>query len=556
MRYAEEGLHPMVQKARESLYEGRVSRREFIRLACLLGTSYGAARFLAACGAPTATTGGGAAAEEIVRGGTLRCASQVPAVDHPMRFSWIYDANVFRHIFEYLNWYDEQGVTHPYLLESYVPNDDLTVWTLNLKQNVTWSNGDALEAEHVKWSIGQWLDPDVGSSTLGLWEGFLTSDGVEVVDAHTIKMNMDAPILAVAEQLTHYAAPILHPTFDGDCTSGNNPGTGYMTLDEYIEGEKARIVKRDDYWDMGADGKPLPYLDAMEWYSHGDDQAAGVAMLKSGQVESIYDVNIDNFLAIKDDANLRVIKTPTSSTRVGRFRVDLDPWTDNRVRMAVKKCQDRQKILDNSYFGQGDIGFDTHAAPSHPEFAPMDDIPYDPEGAKALLEEAGMSDLSFDIAVGTGWSDIVAFAETLQEDAKAAGISVTLDTMPNSAYWDVWTEAAVGITTWANRPLAVMVLPLAYIADSEGNPVPWNESRWVDDEFSALLKTAQGTFDLEARRAIMKDIQRIQSERGSVFIPFFKPVFRAYTNNVRGASGHPQNYNTEWREAWIEPSSE
>ncbi|NIN63377.1 MAG: hypothetical protein GTO63_01395, partial [Anaerolineae bacterium] len=88
-------------------------------------------------------------------------------------------------------------------------------------------------------------------------------------------------------------------------------------------------------------------------------------------------------------------------------------------------------------------------------------------------------------------------------------------------YWGLWTETAVGITTWAHRPLAVMVLPLAYIADSEGTPVPWNESRWVDDEFTELLQQAQGTLDVEARREIMADLQRIQQERGSIGIAWW-----------------------------------
>ena len=51
-------------------------------------------------------------------------------------------------------------------------------------------------AEHVKFNFAEWLNPDVGSSILGLWEGFLTIDGVEVVDDHTVNLNLDAPLLA------------------------------------------------------------------------------------------------------------------------------------------------------------------------------------------------------------------------------------------------------------------------------------------------------------------------------------------------------------------------
>ena len=81
-----------------------------------------------------------------------------------------------------------------------------------------------------------------------------------------------------------------------------------------------------------------------------------------------------------------------------------------------------------------------------------------------------------------------------------------------------------------------MVLPLAYIADNDGKPVPWNESRWVDEEFSKLLKTAQGTLDVEARRALMKDFERIQQERGSVAIAWWQSVW-----NIKSPSckAHP-----------------
>jgi len=582
-------VHHYLPTVFDRLRQGRITRRDFMRTATLLGLSAGVATVAAGCGGGAApeSSGGGAAApaeesapeeaaapteeaapaEEAAapaggpkRGGTLTVGTQVVAVDHPARFSWIYDANQFRHVFEYLTETDKDNITHPYMLDSWEANGDLTEWTLNLRQGIKWTNGDDFVADHVKFNFGEWLNPDVGSSILGLWEGFLTLDGVEVVDDHTIKLNLDAPLLAVPENLFHYPAQIMHPSFDGDITSGKNPSTGPYTMEEYKVGERTRIVSRvangdDGYWQMGEDGSPLPYLDAIEWVDLGDDQTAHVAAIQSGQIGNIYDPRVETFLALRNDENVLVQSVGTAASRVLRFRVDQPPWDDVRVRNAVKMCQDRQKIMDQAYFGEGLLGHDVHVSPVQPEFAPMDVPEYDPEGAKALLAEAGQEELQFSISVGTGWTEIVAYAESLQEDAKAAGINITLDTMPNSAYWDLWTETAVGITTWAHRPLAVMLLPLAYIADSEGNPVPWNESRWVDDEFTELLVQAQGTLDVEARRAIMADIQRIQQERGSIGIAWWVNFWSVSNPAYIGITAHPTQYNL-WREVWYDPDKD
>ena len=566
-----EQVHPRIPDAFELLRQGRSSRREFLRTATLLGMSFGAASIAAACGgtvqvgesaAPAADDAAPAAADApveavggIKRGGILRTGTRVPAVDHPARFSWIYDANEFRHVFEYLTETTSDNITHPYLLESWTPNEDLTVWDLKLREGILWTNGDELVADHVKFNFGEWLNPDTGSSILGLWEGFLTIDGVEVVDDYNIRLNLDAPLLAVPENMFHYPAQIMHPSFDGDITSGNNPSTGPMVLKEYVVGERVVLEAREGYWQMGDDGNPLPYLDGMEFIDLGEDQTAAVAALQSGDIDRIYDVRPDSFLALRGNENVAIESVGTAATRVLRFRVDQEPWDNVNVRNAVKMCQDRSKILSAAFFGEGLEGYDTHASPVQPEWAPMDLPVYDPDGAAALLAQEGLEDLEFAISVGTGWTDIVAFAETLQEDAKAAGINITLDTMPNSAYWDLWTETPVGITTWAHRPLAVMLLPLAYINDAEGNPVPWNETRWHDDEFAELLKEAQGTADVEARRALMADIQRIQQERGSIGVPYFINRWATYNPGFQGITAHPTDYNL-YREVWYDPDKD
>ncbi len=572
-----EEVHHFIPDVYRKLKQGRVSRREFMRVATLLGMSAGAATFMAGCGAQP--SGGGAASEgeeaapaegssaeeaapagSVKRGGTLRVATQVPAVDHPARFSWIYDANQFRHVYEYLTETGSDNITRPYLLEKWEASADLTEWTLILNKGIKFTNGDELVADHIKFNIGEWLNPDVGSSILGLWEGFLTIDGVEVVDDHTIKLNLAGPLLAVPEQLFHYPAQIMHPSFDGDIGGGKNPSTGPYLLEEYKVGERVKVVSRlskgdEGYWQMGEDDKPLPYLDAIEWIDLGSDQTAYVAAMQSGQVGTMYDPTVDSFLALRNDDNVNVLPIGTAASRIFRVRVDIPPWDNEDVRNAIKKLQDREKILDQAYFGEGLLGHDVHVAPVQPEFAPMDVPEYDPEGAKELLAKAGQEDLSFSVSVGTGWTDVVAYAEAYQEDAKAAGVNVTLDTMPNSAFWDLWDEAEVAITPWTHRSLAVMLLPLAYIGDSEGNPVPWNESRWIDEEFSELLKKAQGTLDVEARRAVMVDVQRIMQERGPVLVSYWRNSWAISNPAYQGIIAHPTQYNL-WREIWYDPDKD
>ena len=87
-----------------------------------------------------------------------------------------------------------------------------------------------------------------------------------------------------------------------------------------------------------------------------------------------------------------------------------------------------------------------------------------------------------------------------------------------------------------------MVLNLAYVGDANGKPVPWNETRWVDTEFSDLLKEANGTLDLEKRRKIFCKLENIQQSRGSIGIAFWINVWNIATKRVQDIKAHPSLY--------------
>jgi peptide/nickel transport system substrate-binding protein len=554
--------HAAIPYLKDQLQKGKLSRREFMRYATLLGMSYSAAMVAAQCGAPTpaAPPAEEAPAEEApaeeapaeeapteeaptggpVRGGTYTSSTALQLLDHPARLSWVQGANIVRQIGEYLTETGPDNITRPYLLERWEASDDVKTWDLYLKKGVTFNNGDEMTADDVMFTIGEWLNPDVGSSILGLMSYLSGMQDVEKVDDYHVRLHLQTANIGVPEHLFHYPATILHRDFEGDIIR-QPVGTGAFILEEYAEGERARFTRRTDYWRMGEDGDPLPYLDELIYVS--TDKDAGTAALRSGEVDNMYDPRPGDFQALKDVEDLTVRSVGTAQCLLGRVRVDLEPWDDNRVRTALKKCQDREKIMQLAYFGEGQLSIDAHMAPVHPEYCEKDIPPYDPEGARALMEEYAAEkgiELPLQVTLATKNNQLEPeIAQVLKELAEPAGFEISLDITEPGGYWDRWTEVDLGITSWTHRPLATMVLPLAYIEEAIG---AWNETRWFDDEFTTLLREAEATLDVEARRSIMCKLEDIMQERGAVFNSFWKKVWNITRKEFKNVKAHPTAY--------------
>jgi peptide/nickel transport system substrate-binding protein len=556
-----ESVHPYIPEAYDLLTQGRITRREFLRTATLLGMSASVAYLAAACGAPAteeAVAPIEVGEEEVVgeeapapgaiqRGGVLTKSMNLQLLDHPARLSWVEGANIVRQVGEYLTETGSDNITRPYLLDRWEASADVGTWDLYLRQDVTWNNGDQFTADDVIFTFGEWLDEDIGSSMLGLLSYLGGLQNIEKVDDYHIRLHLDQPNIAVPENMFHYPAIVLHRSFEGDII--RQPlGTGAFLLQEYAEAERAVFVRRPDYWRMGADGSPLPYLDEVRYLA--SDKTAGTAALQGGQVDSLYAPRPSDWQALKDVPGLVVRPASTSQCLLLRMRVDLEPWNDNRVRTALKICQDRERILQLSYFGEGDLSLDAHVAPVHPDYAERPIPPYDPERALALMEEwaaetGAQLPLRVTLATKNDQSE-PEIAQALKELALPGGFDITLDITEPTGYWDRWTEVDLGITSWTHRPLPVMVLPLAYTQEAIGN---WNETRWVDDEFESILREAQRTLDVEARRTLMGQIEDIMQDRGPIGNSYWKSVWNITHERFQGIVSHPTEYDLLY-EVW------
>jgi peptide/nickel transport system substrate-binding protein len=541
--------HPGLKQLKQQFNEGKLGRREFIRYATLLGVSATAAYGMVGMVAPRP-----ASAADMPKGGTVRISMRVLEVVDPHTYSWLTDSNQGRGTHEYLTKTGTDNVTRPYLAEKWEATEDLKTWTLNL-QKIKWHNGRDFTADDVIWNINHCLDPNTGSSVLGLMKGYMLEEyetgekddkgnpkkstrlwdanAIEKVDDHTVRLNLKAAQVAVPEHLFHYPFAMLDPEEGGKFGPGSN-GTGPYPLVEQSVGERAVLRKRDGWW--GGES----FIDELQYVDLGDDPSATMGALASQQVHGNYapDADITQFDVLKTLPHLTIHEALTAQTAVARIQVDRPEFQDPRVRKAFRLAIDTPRCLELAHRNIGAPGEHHHVCPVHPDYKKLPFMQRDVEAAKKLLAEAGHPNgIDVEIASKKAPAWELQAVQTMVEQWKDAGIRVRINVMPSAQFWDVWDKVPFGFTSWAHRPLGFMVLALGYRSG-----VPWNESRFDDAEFDTLLTQAEGTLDVDERREILGQIEMIMQERGPITQPLWRGIFAAFDQRVVGYKLHPTGY--------------
>lgn len=496
-----------------------LSRRRLLRLGGA-ALAVGTAASVTACTRPSSD----AITAQLVHGATGGSLKDTVDPHFPVAYP---DIARVRQLYEPLLRYNADYTIEASLAESVEPNATATEWTVRLRPDVTFHNGRPVRASDVKASYERMLDPQKPAPFATDLVPIVDLAASRVVDDRTFRFHLKRPYAVFDQIVASYALGIVPEDLD----LSHPVGTGPWKFQRFVPGQRSHFLRYDDYWDQRAAFDELVILDFA-------DDAAKVNALLAGQVHTID--NLPTYLAgALDSQSASPLVSETGGWVPFTMRVDAKPFSDVRVRQAMRLIADRQEMINQALNGFGRVANDLYA-PFDDDYL-GNDLPQrqqDIDQARSLLRQAGQQDLEVELvtstAVGAGG---VESANLFVQHARKAGVRVRLQKVDSSIFYgEQYLQWVFAQDFWATK----LYLPQATAASLKSSP--YNETHWYDERYAGLIASAQQELDRTRRRTLLQDAQRMEYEQGGFLIWAFKNQVDAYSDSVTGlvpAREHP-----------------
>ncbi|WP_127130237.1 ABC transporter substrate-binding protein [Georgenia sp. SYP-B2076] len=306
------------------------------------------------------------------------------------------------------------GELEPLLATEWASTSD-TEWTFTLRDDVTFSDGTAFDAEAAKHSIDRIFSPDLTCDVNGgMFAG--TTLTTEAVDATTLKVTTDVPDPILPLRLSF--VEIVPASASTTEEVRESVGTGPYKIADWQTGISVTLERNEDYWGEA------PAYDSAE-YVWRDEGTVRAAMVTAGEADLATGLGPD------DGAGDTAVSYPNNETTAVRLDASQPPLDDIRVRQAVNYAIDRDGIVGSLFSGLGEpagqlipegiIGFD-------PAVTAWE---YDPEKAKSLIAEARAAGAPVDneitlIGRNGQFPKIAETVEVLQSQLAEVGLNVSI----------------------------------------------------------------------------------------------------------------------------------
>ncbi len=306
----------------------------------------------------------------------------------------------------------DQGLM-PRLAESWEQMEDGS-WRFHLRQGVTFSDGSTFDAQDVKHSFDRVFDPTITCEAARYFGGMTVA--ANVVDDQTIDFVVDPvqPILPLLLSLVTIVPAETPIEFVRDPV-----GTGPYAVTEWSPGQQIVLTRRDDYWGEAPEVTQATYVVRT-------DPAVRAAMVEAGEADIAPTIS-------QDDATNTATDIPYLNSETVYLRLDASqaPVNDVRVRRAINMAIDREAFI-GTLVPQDALLATAIYPPTTQGWNPDVQVPaYDPEGAKALLEEARADGVPVDTPITifartANFPNVTEVMEAIQQMLQEAGFTVEL----------------------------------------------------------------------------------------------------------------------------------
>lgn len=309
-------------------------------------------------------------------------------------------------------------------------------------------------------------------------------------------------------------------------------GSGAFELVEWKRGEKVVLKKNPNFWEADR-----VKLDGVEWISIPDDNTR-MLKVQAGELDAAIFVPFSRIAELQKDPNLTVELDP--STREDHLLINQRNETLAKipVRQALDMAIDKQAIVDTATFGFGEVAnsFIPKGALYHNDKNLL--RPYDPEGAKKLLADAGASDLTLNYIVDAGDEVAEQTAILIQQQLAKAGVTVNISKVDPSSSWQMEVDGEYDVATnyWTNDvidPDQKTTFVLGH--DTNNNYM----THYKNDKVKALVAAGRVEMDPAKREAIYTEIQTISKEEAHWIDLYYSPYRNVTRKNIEGFYQNP-----------------
>ena len=367
--------------------------------------------------------------------------------------------------------------------------DELT-WEFKLREGVSFHNGEPFNADSVVASVTRVLDPANNSEQINY---FGTIAKAEKVDDMTVRIITTGPDPILPSRM--YWMKMIPPVYaaEGDL-AGAPVGTGPYKFVSWNRGADLTLEANADYWD-GA-----PQIDSVTYRFIGEP-GTRLAGLMAGELDIITNL-LPEFTATVP----KFAAVPGLETSVFVLGVDNELTSDPKVRKALNLAIDRQAMVDSLFLGYATIAKGHHVNPSAFGFnEALEPHPYDPEQAKALIEEAGATGKTLQVVGESGrWLKDREQIEAVAAYWAETGLKVDVQIQEFSQYLD-------SLMGDGPRPDSIFIANSNELldADREASFIYHMDGAAAsnsDAEMAAMIDKARVTTDVAARDALYAEI--------------------------------------------------